>query len=262
VILGETGYEAEPNAIELLPDAKRGDLWTPYRIRRNAWWAVTSGAVGYCAGTRLWRWEANWRETMQVRSTVEAPHLLRGLSSIAWWKLVPDTEHQFLTGGFGEWKKADYATAAVANDGSLRRCVFAFAASVRGGLVQAEGARKNALVRSDERQVQRGRCLAFCRHPANMSSLLRRRTLRLRAIGCCFLTANPAQASMSTATNFRHQPLRPPFMFGFGCGRSEDELRGEVRGHSPRRQGRQRWRAAWRLSVKFPGKGDWTPALN
>lgn len=118
VILGETGYEAEPNAIELLPDAKRGDLWTPFRIRRNAWWAVTSGAVGYCAGTRLWRWEPNWRETMQVRSTKEAPNILRGLQTIAWWKLVPDLKHELVTAGFGEWKQADHATAARADDGS------------------------------------------------------------------------------------------------------------------------------------------------
>ncbi|MHC1767141.1 MAG: DUF4038 domain-containing protein [Verrucomicrobiia bacterium] len=118
IILGETGYEAEPNAIELLPDAKKGNLWTPFRIRRNAWWAVMSGAVGYCAGSRLWRWEANWRETMQVRSTKEAPLILRGLENIAWWKLVPDTKHEFITAGFGEWKKADYATAALADDGS------------------------------------------------------------------------------------------------------------------------------------------------
>ncbi len=118
VILGETGYEAEPNAIELLPDAKKGDLWNPFRIRRNAWWAVTSGAMGYCAGTRLWRWEPNWRETMQVRSTREAPNLLRGLETISWWKLVPDVQHEFVTTGFGEWKKADYATAALATDGS------------------------------------------------------------------------------------------------------------------------------------------------
>ena len=118
VILGETGYEAEPNAIHLLPDAKAGDLWTPFRIRRNAWWAVTSGAMGYCAGTRLWRWELNWRETMQVRSIQEAPNLLRGLQTIAWWRLAPDTEHKLVTAGFGQWKQADYVTAALADDGS------------------------------------------------------------------------------------------------------------------------------------------------
>jgi hypothetical protein len=118
VILGETGYEAEPNAIELLPDARKGDLWNPFRIRRNAWWAVTSGAMGYCAGTRLWRWEPNWRETMQVRSTKEAPHILRGLESIAWWKLQPDATNRFLISGLGSGSGGDHATASLAPDGS------------------------------------------------------------------------------------------------------------------------------------------------
>jgi hypothetical protein len=118
VILGETGYEGEPNAIELLPDARKGDLWNPYRIRRNAWWAVLSGASGYCAGTRLWRWEPNWREVLQARSIREAPILRRAMQSIDWWKLAPDAKHQFVTRGYGEWKQADYVTAALAGDGS------------------------------------------------------------------------------------------------------------------------------------------------
>lgn len=118
VLFGETGYEAEPNAIHLLPDAKRGDLWTPYRIRRNEWWGVLSGAMGYCAGTRLWRWEPNWREVMHARSTAEAPHLLRLLNTLPWWRLVPDAAHEFLTDGRGGWPQADYATAALADDGS------------------------------------------------------------------------------------------------------------------------------------------------
>jgi hypothetical protein len=118
VILGETGYEDEPNAIELLPDAKKGDLWSPFRIRRNAWWAVLSGANGYCAGSRLWRWEPNWRETMHVRSTKEAPQILHALETVDWWKLIPDASHEFVTAGFGEWKHENYPTAALAGDGS------------------------------------------------------------------------------------------------------------------------------------------------
>jgi hypothetical protein len=117
VILGETGYEGEPNAIELLPDAKKGDLWNPYRIRRNAWWAVLSGACGYCGGTRLWRWEKNWRDVLKVRSTQEAPHLLRLMETMPWWRLAPDVRHELVTAGFGVWKQADYVTAALADDG-------------------------------------------------------------------------------------------------------------------------------------------------
>jgi len=119
VILGETGYEGEPNAIELLPDAKRGDLWTPFRIRRNAWWAVLSGACGYCAGTRLWRFEPNWREVLNAESSQQAPLIGRLLEPRPWWRLIPDTKHELVTAGYGMWAKADYATAALAEDGSF-----------------------------------------------------------------------------------------------------------------------------------------------
>jgi Protein of unknown function (DUF4038)/Putative collagen-binding domain of a collagenase len=128
VILGETGYEAEPNAIELLPDAKRGDLWTPYRIRRNAWWAVLSGASGYCAGTRLWRFEKNWLEVLDAASTRQAPVIRKVLETLEWWRLRPDEGHELVTDGYGTWGKADYVTAALANDSSLG---LAYVPSVR-----------------------------------------------------------------------------------------------------------------------------------
>jgi hypothetical protein len=131
VILGETGYEDEPNAIELLPDAKRGDLWTPYRIRRNAWWAILSGACGYCAGTRLWRFEPNWREVLNVKSSQQAPLIRRLLEPRPWRRLVPDTKHELLTEGYGQWKQADHVAAALTDDGSL-----ALAYLPKGGTVQ------------------------------------------------------------------------------------------------------------------------------
>src|SRR5205814_8630850 len=107
VLLGETGYEAEPNAIELLPDAKKGDLWTPFRLRRNAYWAVLCGACGYCAGTRLWRFEPNWREVLDAASTRQAPFLRQLMEPRPWWRLVPDTKHELVTAGYGTWKEAD-----------------------------------------------------------------------------------------------------------------------------------------------------------
>jgi hypothetical protein len=131
VILGETGYEDEPNAIELLPDAKAGDLWNPYRIRRNAWWAVLSGACGHCAGTRLWRFEPNWREVLNAKSSQQAPFIRRLLEPKPWWRLVPDTKHELVTGGYGQWKQADHVAVAVTEDGSL-----AIAYLPRAGTIQ------------------------------------------------------------------------------------------------------------------------------
>jgi hypothetical protein len=119
VILGETGYEDEPNAIELLPDAKKGDLWNPYRIRRNAYWAILSGACGYCAGTRLWRFEPNWRDVLNAESVRQAPLVRRLMESHPWWRLVPDAKHELVTGGDGQWKQANYVAASLADDGTL-----------------------------------------------------------------------------------------------------------------------------------------------
>jgi hypothetical protein len=117
VILGETGYEGEPNDIHLLPDAKAGELWTPYRIRRNAYWAILSGACGYCAGTKLWLYQSNWRDLLNAESIRQAPFLLRLLEARSWWRLVPDARHEWLISGYGTPGKADYATAALADDG-------------------------------------------------------------------------------------------------------------------------------------------------
>jgi len=139
VVLGETGYEKEPNAIELLPDAKRGDLWTPYRIRRNAWWAILSGACGYCAGTRLWRFEPNWREVLNWASSRQAPLLRRLLEPRPWWRLVPDAKHELVTAGFGQWKGADHVAAAVTADGSLSVVYVPAAATVRVALDRLRG---------------------------------------------------------------------------------------------------------------------------
>ena len=139
VILGETGYEGEPNEIELLPDAKKGDLWTPYRIRRNAYWAVLSGACGYCAGTRLWRYEPGWRGLLDAASTREAPLMLRLLEPRPWWRLVPDAKHELVTAGYGASGQADYVTAAMADDRRLGLAYLPSARRITVGLASFAG---------------------------------------------------------------------------------------------------------------------------
>src|SRR5207248_4457943 len=84
----------------------------------NAYWAVLCGACGYCAGTRLWRFEPNWREVLDAASTRQAPFLRQLMEPRPWWRLVPDTKHELVTAGYGTWKEADYVTAATADDGS------------------------------------------------------------------------------------------------------------------------------------------------
>ena len=99
-----------------------------YRIRRNAYWAVLSGACGYCAGTRLWRYEPGWRGLLDATSTRQAPLMLRLLGPRPWWRLVPDAKHELVTAGYGASGQADYVTAAMADD---RRLGLAFLPSAR-----------------------------------------------------------------------------------------------------------------------------------
>ncbi len=131
IILGETGYEGGPHAERLLPDGlTKDELWTPYLVRRNAWWAVLSGASGFCNGTTLWMWgptrpgdmiasSKSWREVLDVASTRQTPLILKLFEKVPWWRFVPDTKHEFVTAGFGERKKVDHAAAALAGDGSV-----------------------------------------------------------------------------------------------------------------------------------------------
>jgi len=128
VILSETGYEGELNCNEKLPDGSKGEFWSPFTIRRNAWWALTSGATGFCTGSRMWRWEKDWEKWLDCGSAKQTPYLRTAMESIAWWKLAPDTKHELVTDGLGQWKKADYATVALADDGS---CAIVYLPSMR-----------------------------------------------------------------------------------------------------------------------------------
>jgi hypothetical protein len=124
VILCETGYEAEPNDIHSLQDPDSGPIWTPYLIRRNAWWAVFSGACGYFAGSRIWRWEPDWKQTLNARSTIEAPLIHELLRTIPWWKLVPDIHHELVTEGYGGFDDVNFVTAAFSPEGDCAIVYF------------------------------------------------------------------------------------------------------------------------------------------
>lgn len=80
---------------------------------------MLSGATGFCNGTRLWRWEPTWRDTLDVASTRQTPLLRKALEVGPWWLLRPDRDHALVTGGHGEWKRASYTAAALDADGTF-----------------------------------------------------------------------------------------------------------------------------------------------
>ncbi len=112
IFLSESGYEHESND-------KRGG--TPFRLRRQAYGAVLSGALaGHAYGHRdLWRVNEKWRAGLQDPGAKQMTFVRNLFATRAWWKLEPAAGETLVTQGRGKVGENDYLTAARAADGSL-----------------------------------------------------------------------------------------------------------------------------------------------
>ena len=114
--LGESNYEEE---------SLRGYLTTPVILRRQNYWAMTSGASGvFSVNGYMWNFRSGWKSHLDSTGTKELVNLINLFQSISWWKLVPDSTHQILTAGYGTYASGetgsiatnDYASAAMTSD--------------------------------------------------------------------------------------------------------------------------------------------------
>ncbi len=99
---------------------------TAQKIRRQAWWAVLSGACGQAMGNgQIWGFREGWETHLDTPAVRDLGVLRRVLESHRWWTLRPDFGHQVVTNGFGTYNGGDqpggdnYVTAAAAPDGTL-----------------------------------------------------------------------------------------------------------------------------------------------
>ena len=118
-LFGEGHYEDERDGTD------------PIVIRKQAAWAVTSGSAGDIAGSADWDFEtAGWQDRLDTATVTGLEHVRDTFAGVAWWALSPSLS--FVTSGAGTrldtsstqdnsvWPSTnDYATAAVAADGSL-----------------------------------------------------------------------------------------------------------------------------------------------
>jgi hypothetical protein len=112
----ETSYEGEHNA-------------SAVQIRRQAYWAVLSGAFGHVFGNRpIWLFDAGWPEALDGQGSSDMMRWGQLFRSQRWFDLVPDQKHQVVTKGLGEFNGLDYLTAARTKDGSS---VIAYMPSAR-----------------------------------------------------------------------------------------------------------------------------------
>lgn len=112
-ILGESTYEGEH------------DAWgSPLQARKQACWAILSGAAGHAYGSPNWNVPDNWREQIQREGANTLQHLRNFFESIDWWQLVPDHPAKFATAGAGQIGVNDLAVTAVSEDRTFAATYF------------------------------------------------------------------------------------------------------------------------------------------
>lgn len=105
--LMESTYEGEHNA-------------SAVQIRRQAYWAILSGATGQFFGNRpIWLFDPGWQQAMDAQGSRDMAHLRNLFLSRNWSGLEPDLKHELVTEGLGEFRGLDYLAAARSADGKL-----------------------------------------------------------------------------------------------------------------------------------------------
>ena len=110
----ESAYENEHNS-------------TPEQLRREAYWPVLSGGMGYVFGNcPIWHFSSDssycqwtpWQTQLDGPGSMSMMYLQRLMLSRPWFLLEPDFNHVVLVAGYGVWGSEDYVTAAKSSDGS------------------------------------------------------------------------------------------------------------------------------------------------
>ena len=105
--LGESTYEGEHD-----------ELGSARQVRKQAYWAMLSGATGHAYGSPNWRLRDDWRAVLQYPGAKSLQHLPPLMVSVGWPDLQPDWLGAFVMEGSGGYATNEYAVTAFAQDSS------------------------------------------------------------------------------------------------------------------------------------------------
>jgi hypothetical protein len=93
---------------------------SPARLRRQAYWAMLTGATGQIFGNRpLWLFGEGWQEALNSTGSQDMARVGNLFRDLRWYDLVPDQKHETVVDGYGTLGSTDYVTAAHTPDGAL-----------------------------------------------------------------------------------------------------------------------------------------------
>ncbi len=129
-ILGEAQYEG----------FEGNDKSTAEQPRRQAWWAMLSGAAGHAYGTPVYAFNADWRLHNSLPGLKSMSYLSTLMAAVPWWRLIPDQWHRIVPEGYGTYGGKDWVSTAFLDDGSLSISYLPTARPVTVDLTQLSGA--------------------------------------------------------------------------------------------------------------------------
>jgi hypothetical protein len=139
--MGEANYEFEDNNGVNPP--------SPYVLRLQEYWTMTSGATGQIYGNHYtWDDGTNWADEQAHLDTVGVQQLqyLNALfDSLPWQNLVPDQSHTFVTAGYGTFSTTsplaenNYVSAAIDPDGTTGVAYLPQASTITVDMAEMSG---------------------------------------------------------------------------------------------------------------------------
>ena len=99
----EANYEYETNALT--------DGGSTRILRMQEYWTMLSGASGQLYGNRYAvGFPSGWQNYLDSPGVTQLQYMANLFGSRAWYKLVPDQTHVFVTGGYGQFASSGYIT--------------------------------------------------------------------------------------------------------------------------------------------------------
>lgn len=132
-VLIESTYEGEHNA-------------SAVQIRRQAYWAILSGATGQFMGNRpIWLFDPGWREALDYVGSKDMERLGKFFATRPWYELIPDENHEVVVDGLGEFRGLDYLTAARTKSGETVIAYMPTARTITVDLAKVSGTQARAV---------------------------------------------------------------------------------------------------------------------
>jgi hypothetical protein len=107
-------------------ESLQGPVTTAPILRKQEYWAMTSGACGQMYGNGYtWPFKSGWQTHLDTPGAAQVKILKQFFEQRAWFALVPDTNHVVVVSNYGIYSATnhvadnDFLTAARTTDGSL-----------------------------------------------------------------------------------------------------------------------------------------------